>query len=630
MRAAAVMLFLSCAFGSAAQAGYSVIESGTAPLRSYVGDLVELRVRLRLAAPPRPAASAATLAAPKKLPSAPWMDLRQVRVSTVGGGEWDVRIQLVSFAPGPGRLPALDLGAIVLDGLSVQTSSILMEKKVDRLAPPREQLAIPGTGRRIAVAGALIIGGPAAGFLLAARLARVARAVRARRRRAQPWSRLQKALRRLRTRAQRVGGRAFYIELTAALRAYLERRHGMEATTATTRELRERLRRCRRRLPSARRSRGSPPSSSGGTGSSSARRRLPATSCSLPPGRPSCARGGWRRRRLGTLDHPLALALLLALPPLIWLVHFSRWRGARVQFAWRVWQGEGFAPGVQPARLLLLLSETAFWLGCALLVVALAGPQRVSRQKSYLSRGIDIMIVLDESPSMLAQDFKPDHRFDAARSVIREFIHGRENDPIGLVSFADQAALRVPPTVDYQLLLDALDSLTVGSLSDGTAIGMGLALASLHLSRSTAPGRVIILLTDGENNAGEIAPDDAAAAAARLGIRVHTVGIGREGEAPLVYTDPQTGRTVRGTYKGRFDEALLQRIARVSGGRYFHASSPGVLAAIFEAIDSYEKTEKRVKITVTRVPLHGRFVLAGLLLVLLRVVAGKALLREVF
>jgi Ca-activated chloride channel family protein len=333
---------------------------------------------------------------------------------------------------------------------------------------------------------------------------------------------------------------------------------------------------------------------------------------------------------LGTLEYPAALALLLLLPPVIWLVHFSPFRGGRVAFAWRIWNGQGFAPGAQPARLLLFLSEAAFWLGCALLIVALAGPQRVSRQKSYLSRGLDIMVVLDESPSMLAQDFKPDHRFDAARSVIRDFIHGRENDPIGLVTFAEQAALRVPPTVDYPLVLQALDALAVGSLRDGTAIGMGLALASLHLSRSTAQGRVIILLTDGENNAGEVAPDDAAGAAARLGIRVHTVGIGREGEAPLVYTDPETGRTVRGTYRGRFDEALLRRIARASGGRYFHASSPGVLGAIFEAIDSYEKTEKRVRITVTRVPLQDRFALAGLLLVLLRVLAGKVLLREVF
>ena len=333
---------------------------------------------------------------------------------------------------------------------------------------------------------------------------------------------------------------------------------------------------------------------------------------------------------MGTLEHPAALALLLLLPPLIWLVHFSPRRGGRIRFAYRVWGGEGFAPGVQPAAVALAVLEVAFWAGCGLLVVALAGPQAVSRQKSYLTRGLDIMIVLDESPSMLAQDFKPDNRFEAARSVIRAFIRGRENDPIGLVSFADEAVLRVPPTVDYPLLLQAIDSLDIQSLGDGTAIGMGIALASLHLSRSPAPGRVIILLTDGENNAGEVGPDEAATAAARLGIRIHTVGIGREGEAPLVYTDRQTGRTVRGTYRGRFDEALLRRVASASGGSYFHASSPGVLSAIFEAIDSYEKTEKRVRITVTRKPLQGGFVLAGLLLVLLRIAAGKAVLRELF
>jgi Ca-activated chloride channel homolog len=296
----------------------------------------------------------------------------------------------------------------------------------------------------------------------------------------------------------------------------------------------------------------------------------------------------------------------------------------------------------QASRLALAAAEVGFWIGCASFVVALAGPQRITRQKSYLTRGLDIVFVLDESPSMLALDFAPDARFEAARKVVREFVHGRENDAIGLVTFAEHAVLRVPPTVDYPLLLQAVDSLKIEVRDEGTAIGMGLALACLHLSRATTapafpgapaaqapPGRVIVLLTDGDNNAGEVDPDEAALAAARLGIRIHAVGIGKQGDAPMVLTDPATGRTVSGTYRGRFDEALLKRLAAATGGRYFHASSPGVLAAIFDAIDSYEKTEKQPKVTVTRLPLHQGFVLAGLLLVLLRLATGKLLLREV-
>jgi hypothetical protein len=231
---------------AAAQPGYAVMSSGTVPLRAYVGDGVELRVRLRLV-PEARARTPPALTAPKKLPEAAWLELRQVRVSAAGPLEWDVRVALVSFAPGPTRLPPLDLGAIRLEGLTIETASILQEKKVEGLAPPRDQLALPGTARRLAAAVALGVGAPIAGILLSSRVARLARAASARRRRARPWGRLHRALRRLRGRLDRIGPREFYIELTAALRSYLEVRHGLEATTSTTSELRDRM----RALPSA-------------------------------------------------------------------------------------------------------------------------------------------------------------------------------------------------------------------------------------------------------------------------------------------------------------------------------------------------------------------------------------------
>ncbi len=232
------LLAVLCAPSAAAQAGYAVLESGTAPLRYYVGDPVELRLRVRVAA----GAKGGDLRAPAKMPSAPRLDVQRVLVAPLGGGEWDVRIDFVSFAPGQMRLPRLDLGAVVLDDLRVQTASILEEKRADRPAPPREQLFVPGTALRLALAAAAVIGGPLLAAWLAARAVRVGRGLARRRRLALPWSRLQRALRRLRLRSARLAGREFYIELTAALRVYLERRHGLAATTATTRELGERLR----------------------------------------------------------------------------------------------------------------------------------------------------------------------------------------------------------------------------------------------------------------------------------------------------------------------------------------------------------------------------------------------------
>jgi Ca-activated chloride channel family protein len=330
-----------------------------------------------------------------------------------------------------------------------------------------------------------------------------------------------------------------------------------------------------------------------------------------------------------SLDRPFAIALLGLLPILVWLTHFRARRGGQIAFSFGVWSGRSFAPKLTWSALALAFARFLFWVGLACLIVALAGPVWIDRKKSYLNRGMDIMIVLDESPSMLAQDFQPEHRFEAARTVIREFVRGRENDSIGLVTFGEQAVLRVPPTVDYQAVLRSLEELTIEGLSDGTAIGLGLSLAVLHLSASPAPGRVIILLTDGENNAGEIGPEQAALAAQELGTRIYTVGIGREGEAVMEVTDPSSGRTIRGVYRGRFDEGLLRAIAERSGGRYFHASSPGVLKAIFDEIDSLERTERRARIVVERAPGHEIFVLFGLLFVATDLVVRKLLLREI-
>jgi hypothetical protein len=237
--AAVVLVALLCAVSLAAQsgpAGYSVVESGTVPLRAYVGDTVELRVRLRL-----DAQVMRTLEAPKKLPSASWLEVRQVRVSLLGGREWEVRILYVSFAPGQAALPPLDLRAITLAALQVHTASILAERKLERPAPPREQLALPGTARRLALAVLAAVAGPAAAIFAGVRAVRLAKRLAARRRASLPGSRFRRALRRLRGQLDSLGPRRFYIELTAALRAYIEARHGVRASAATTRELRSGL-----------------------------------------------------------------------------------------------------------------------------------------------------------------------------------------------------------------------------------------------------------------------------------------------------------------------------------------------------------------------------------------------------
>ncbi|MDR1626009.1 MAG: VWA domain-containing protein [Spirochaetia bacterium] len=330
-----------------------------------------------------------------------------------------------------------------------------------------------------------------------------------------------------------------------------------------------------------------------------------------------------------TFEAPLYLVLCFLIPPGIWLRHLRRGRGNLIGFPFDLWRQRGFSASLRALRILLLFCHSAFWTGCALLIVALAGPGLSSRERVFLNKGIDMMIVLDESPSMAAQDFQPKDRFETARETIRRFIRGRENDPIGLVGFGYEAALHVPPTLDYQYLLSELDKLQVMALGDGTAIGMGIAVAALHLKSSTAPEKVIILLTDGKNNAGEIPPDTAARIAAGLGARIYVIGIGGRGEVPIELRDLKSGKILRGSIEGGFDEEVLKTVAEKSGGSYFFAGNQGTLNAVFSAIDSLETVERRVRIQVTTRAVHAWFIMAAIILLAADFLLRVFFLREV-
>lgn len=328
-------------------------------------------------------------------------------------------------------------------------------------------------------------------------------------------------------------------------------------------------------------------------------------------------------------ETPGYLFLLLLVPVGIYVRHVWRGRGGKLRFAYRVWNARGFAPALFARRVVFGLGILAFWAGVIAFILALGGPAEVTRERVYLNRGIDMMVVLDESPSMAAQDFAPVNRFETARETIRRFAERRENDPIGLVSFGRDAALRVPPTTDYEKLMDVLDELRIMELGDGTAIGMGIALGALHLRSSDAPEKVMILLTDGKNNAGEVPADTAARVATEIGIRIYTIGIGSDTRTPIEFTNPETGQVYRGTFEGGFDEALLREIAELSGGAYFYAGTSGTLESVFEAIDSIETTEKRVRIEVKTEPRHRLLILIGIIGLLFDFAIRKLLLREV-
>lgn len=229
-----------------------------------------------------------------------------------------------------------------------------------------------------------------------------------------------------------------------------------------------------------------------------------------------------------------------------------------------------------------------------LLVFALARPQTGTGEEKTTEHVVDIMLAMDISGSMATLDFHPDNRLVAAKVEARRFIEGRKNDRIGLVVFAGQAVTQCPLTVDHRAVITLLDGVQLGMVEDGTAIGVGLGTAVNRLKGSEAKSKIVILLTDGVNNAGEIDPLTAAELAQQQKIRVYTIGVGKEGESLLPIQDPRFGsRLIR--VETQIDERILHLIASRTGGRYFRAQDERALRNIFREIDGLEKTEITVE-----------------------------------
>jgi Ca-activated chloride channel family protein len=265
-------------------------------------------------------------------------------------------------------------------------------------------------------------------------------------------------------------------------------------------------------------------------------------------------------------------------------------------------------------------------LALAALIFALGRPQTGATSESVLTEGIDIVLAIDISTSMLAEDLEP-NRLVAAKAVAADFVTGRRNDRIGLVAFAGQAFTQVPLTLDYSVVTSLLAELDPGMITDGTAVGMGLATAVKRLQASDAESKVVILLTDGRSNAGEIGPVTAAQMAEALGVRVYTIGAGSRGTARVPVDDPFRGR-VYATMRVDIDEESLQQIAEATGGRYFRATDTESLAAIYEEIDRLETTEIEVENFTQYEERFPLLVGLGLLLVVAEATLSRTLLRK--
>lgn len=265
--------------------------------------------------------------------------------------------------------------------------------------------------------------------------------------------------------------------------------------------------------------------------------------------------------------------------------------------------------------------------GLALIIIALARPQLENTTIERKAEGIDITLCLDISSSMLAEDLKP-NRFEAAKQVAIDFIDKRISDRIGLVIFARQSFTVCPPTLDYRLLKELLDNVEMGVIDDGTAIGMGIATAINRLKESDAKSKVIIVLTDGQNNSGEIDPSTAADLAISYGIRIYSIGAGSRGTAPYPVQDPIFGKRYQNV-KVEIDEEMMTQIAEATGGRYFRATDTESLKEIYATIDELEKTKVDELIFSDFEDLYASYLIGSLVLILFGILLERSFFRVI-
>src|SRR5690554_229961 len=323
-----------------------------------------------------------------------------------------------------------------------------------------------------------------------------------------------------------------------------------------------------------------------------------------------------------TFLHPEYFFLLIIIIPMVWwYVRKQKTAFASLQIS----SLKAFANIPRSGKDLLRHLPFLFrLLALIFLIIAIARPRSTDSLQNVTTEGIDIMISLDISGSMLAMDLKP-NRIEAAKRVAVEFIKGRPNDRMGLVIFAAESFTQCPLTLDHNVLTNLFRDVSLGMLEDGTAIGMGLATAVNRIKDSDAKSKVIILLSDGENNRGQIAPLTAAEIARTFGIRVYTIGVGSIGTAPFPI-NTVFGQQVQ-DMEVRIDEAMLTEIAEITGGSYFRATDKAALQAVYEEIDQMEKNKIQVQEYTRHAEEFLPYVLLALLFLLMELALRNTVLR---
>jgi len=324
-----------------------------------------------------------------------------------------------------------------------------------------------------------------------------------------------------------------------------------------------------------------------------------------------------------TFAQPYWLLLLLLVP----LVCVRSWTTMRSRAGMRFSSISSLKVAGNTWKTRLKWVPTAFRVvGISLAILAMARPQDLNVIQERFAEGVDIMMVLDTSTSMRAEDFRP-NRFEAAKSVGADFIRGRTSDRVGLIVFAANAYTQAPLTLDYVFLTQMLSEVEVGVIEDGTAIGTALAMAVNRLKDTEAKSKVVILLTDGQNNRGELSPETAAEVAKTIGVRVYAIGVGQHGEAPFVVDHPFAGRQRR-MVPVEIDEEMLRAVADMTGGQYFRATNNRALSDIYDQIGELEKTKIEERVYTDYEEKYPFYLIPGLFLLFLEVLLNTTLFRR--
>lgn len=325
--------------------------------------------------------------------------------------------------------------------------------------------------------------------------------------------------------------------------------------------------------------------------------------------------------------HPWLLLLLLLVPIAAWLKGRTGQQQAFLYSSVSLVRG---IVGLSRSNIGAILARFR-WFALTLCLIGLARPQLGEGNTQIKASGIDIVIAIDVSGSMIAEDFElkgdPVNRLVIAKDVVRQFIEKRPGDRIGLVAFGGQAYIATPLTLDHEFLLQNLERLHIGMIEDGTAIGSGISASVNRLRELKGKSKVVILMTDGLNNAGKIPPITAAEAAQALGVRVYTIGVGKRGTARVPYTDA-FGRRLYAEQEVNIDEETLTAVAQKTGGKYFRAENTTGLLKIYEEIDQLEKTDAEVKKYERYRELYHWFLLGGLVILLLELILANSVWRR--